>query len=98
MSEYIPKPIDTYDVVIPDDIKEQWEIVAKNTHEVWSKGRMDEGWTYGSELNYEKKTHPSLIPYEELSEAEKDYDRRTSMETLKVILSMGYKITKEEGV
>lgn len=97
MSEYVPKPMDTSNVVIPDDIKELQEVIAKNTHEVWSKGRMDEGWRYGNNLNYEEKTHPSLVPYEELSESEKDYDRRTSIETIKVILNMGYKIIKEEG-
>lgn len=95
MSEYIPKPMDTSGIVVPEDIKELQEIISKNTHEVWSKGRMDEGWVYGEHLDYVKKTHPSLIPYEELSEAEKDYDRRTSMETLKIILNMGYKIVKE---
>lgn len=96
MGEYIPRPVDTDNIEIPEDIRELQELIAKNTHEVWSQGRMNEGWVYGTELNYEKKTHPSLIPYEELSEAEKDYDRRTSMETLKVILSMGYKIVREE--
>ena len=96
MSRYIPKTIDTSEVVIPESIKELQELIAQNTHEVWSKGRMEEGWVYGSELNHEKKTHPCLIPYEELSESEKEYDRRTSMETLKVILAMGYKIVKED--
>ena len=95
MNEYIPKPIDTDNIEIPEDIRELQEFIAKNTHEVWSQGRMAEGWTYGPELDYEKKTHPSLIPYEELSESEKDYDRRTSQETLKLILSLGYKIIKE---
>ena len=97
MREYKPSPKNTDNIVIPEDIKELQERIAENTHEVWSKGRMDEGWVYGSELDYEKKTHPSLIPYEELSESEKDYDRRTSMETLKLILSMGYKIVKDEN-
>ena len=95
MNAYKPKPMDTSKTVIPNEIKELQEILAKNTHEVWSQGRMAEGWTYGIELDYEKKTHPSLIPYEELSESEKDYDRRTSQETLKLILNLGYKIIKE---
>ena len=40
------------------------------------------------------KQHPCLVPYEELSEVEKDYDRRTSMETLKFIIAQGYTISK----
>lgn len=40
------------------------------------------------------KTHPCLIPYEELTEIEKDYDRRTSQETIKALISMWYKISR----
>lgn len=98
MSGYLPKPIDTSEVEVPEDIKELMEIISQNTHEVWSKGRMNEGWVYGERLDYQAKTHPSLVHYEELSEEEKDYDRRTSMETLKVILKIGYKIIKEENI
>ena len=73
MADYIPQPIDTSKVEIPEEIKELQEILAKNTHEVWSQGRMSEGWSYGTELNHGKKTHPGLIPYEELNESEKEY-------------------------
>jgi hypothetical protein len=38
--------------------------------------------------------HPSLVPYEELLESEKEYDRATSLETLKVPLSLDYVISK----
>ena len=92
MEKYVPNPIDTSQVNVPEEIIALAEILAKNTHEVWSKGKMDEGWVHGETVDYKLKTHPDLIPYEQLSETQKDYDRRTSMETLKVILSKGYKI------
>ena len=38
------------------------------------------------------KTHPCLVPYEELPECEKEYDRNTSIETLKLIMKLGFKI------
>lgn len=41
------------------------------------------------------KKHPYLIPYEELPEEEKEYDRGTSVGTLKLILKLGFRITKE---
>lgn len=44
----------------------------------------------------ERKTHPDLVPYEGLSDSEKEYDRKTSLETLRVILSLGYRISKSE--
>ena len=91
---YIPKPIDTSDIELSAEIKELSELLAKNTHEVWSLGRMNDGWTYGEQRDDAKKHHPCLIPYEELSDSEKEYDRNTSLETLKLILKLGYKITK----
>jgi len=97
MKEYKPNPIDTSDIVLNDDILKLAEHLAKNTHEVWSSGRIQDGWTYGDKRDDEKKKHPCLIPYEELSETEKDYDRRTSMETLKLILKLGYEIRRKDA-
>ncbi len=93
---YIPNPVDTKDVVLDEEILELSEYLAKNTHEVWAKGRIDDGWSYGAVRNDEKKLHPCLIDYELLSEAEKEYDRRTAMETLKLIIKLGYKISRED--
>jgi hypothetical protein len=92
---YKPKPIDTGDVKLPDEIMELAEVLSRNTHEVWSANRIKDGWVYGEVRDDEKKHHPCLIPYDELSEVEKDYDRHTSLETLKLIVKLGYKIVKE---
>ena len=94
MKKYEPNPIDTSDVEIPQELVALTEQIAKNVHEVWSAGRIKDGWVYGPERNDEKKETPCLVSYEELSETEKDFDRNTAMETLKLILKLGYKISK----
>ena len=71
------------------------EKLAKNVHEVWAKNKFNEGWTYGPKTNDNLKTHSSLVPYEMLSEQEKDYDRNTLIESLKVLDKLGYKIEKK---
>jgi hypothetical protein len=91
---YIPHPIDTSDIQLPEELIELAETISKNVHEVWSKNRMDEGWTYGPDRNDEKKETPCLVPYEELPEVEKAYDRNTALNTLKYIVSLGFKISK----
>lgn len=91
---YTPKPLDTSDIILSDNILELSEKISKNTHEVWSAGRIRDGWVYGRTRNDDKKEHPCLVPYEELPESEKEYDRNTSLETLKLIVKLGYKITK----
>lgn len=92
---YDPKPLNTDDVVLSDDLIKLTDKIAENVHDIWARGRLDEGWTYGEEKNSEKMTTPLLIPYDELSESEKEYDRKTAMETLKMIIKLGYKIDKE---
>ena len=91
---YIPKPIDTSDVSLPEELVALTEKIAENVHDVWSAGRMAEGWTYGKKKDAEKKTTPLLIPYSELPESEKAYDRNTAFETLRLIVKMGYRIEK----
>ena len=55
---------------------------------------MAEGWVYGSVKDLEKKTTPQLVAQEELPDEEKAYDRNTALETLKLIVKLGYSITK----
>lgn len=93
-SSYIPHPIDTSDVILEPEILALAERLAKNTHDVYVQGRLTEGWTLGPRDDI-AKTNPTLIPYEQLSESEKEYDRRTSLETLKVIQKLGYDLTKK---
>ena len=89
---YKPNPINTKDIELSEDILTLSELLARNTHEVWSAGRIADGWTYGEERDDALKKHPCLIPYDELPEEEKDYDRETALETLRVIQGLGYSI------
>ena len=92
---YKPNPINTQDIILPDELLELTEKLAENTHEVWAEGRINEGWKYGPSRNDETKENPCLVPYDRLSESEKSYDRNTALETLKLIVKLGYTITKK---
>jgi len=92
--KYIPQPIDTTDVKLPEELGQLVEQMSKNVHEVWAETRIKQGWKYGEQRNDELKTHPCLVPYENLPEEEKDYDRNTSISTLKLIMKQGFKIAK----
>lgn len=91
---YIPKPMDTDDILLPAELTPLIEQMARNVHEVWAKSRLDQGWTYGEERNDALKHHPCLVPYEDLPEAEKAYDRDTATGTIKLICKLGFKITR----
>ncbi len=92
---YIPKPIDTKNIALPAELLELTEEIAENVHENWSQSRINDGWTYGEKRDDQKKTTPCLVPYDELTEEEKEYDRKTALETLKLIIALGYTIEKQ---
>ena len=89
---YTPQPIDTTGVELPKELEVLVEQMSKNVHEVWAETRIQQGWTYGEQRNDALKTHPCLVPYEELPDSEKEYDRNTSIGTLKLIMKLGFKI------
>ena len=92
---YKPNPIDTSGIQLPDELLELTEKIAENVHENWSLGRISEGWTYGAVRDDKNKTTPCLVPYSELTESEKEYDRVTAIQTLKLIVALGYGIEKK---
>lgn len=91
---YKPEPIDTLAVTLNEKILKLTELLAKNAHDIWARQRLAEGWRYGLVRDDAKKEHPCLVPYEELPESEKQYDRNAAMETLKAIIALGYRIEK----
>ena len=94
MNTYNPKPIDTSAIELSSDLLELTEQIAKNVHEVWCAGRIEDGWTYGEKRDDNLKQTPCLVPYSILPESEKEYDRKTALSTLKLVLSLGYRIEK----
>lgn len=89
---YIPEPINLDGIELPKVLCDLTERIAENVHEVWAQSRMAQGWTYGEIRDDIKKTHPCLVPYNQLPEIEKDYDRHTAVETLKLVMKLGYDI------
>ena len=91
---YEPQPIDVSGIELPEALIPLTEALARNVHEVWAATRLAQGWRYGPERNDARKEHPCLIPYDELSEEERTYDRQTALETLKLIQHLGFEIRK----
>ena len=94
-TDYVPHPVDTASIQLPEELNVLVEHMAKNVHEVWAEGRMKEGWSYGPERSDSLKQNPCLVPYEELTDEEKEYDRSTALGTLKLIRKLGFSIQKE---
>jgi hypothetical protein len=94
VTTYFPKTIDTSNIELTADLQKLVERLAENTHDHWARKRMDEGWRYGPKRNDSEKKHPDLVPYNDLSEAEKEYDRKTVVEAIKAIMALGYDVKR----
>jgi RyR domain len=91
---YAPRPIATAHIQLTTDQRALVEALAANVHDVWGAKRIADGWVYGPNRDDAKKTHPGLVPYAELSEGEKDYDRVMVEQVIRAALVLGYRIEK----
>ena len=96
MKTYNPKPIDISDVELTEDLNELREAIAENAHEVWAADRQAQGWVFGPHRNDAAKETPCMVPYDQLPESEKDFDRNMAMNTIKLLKKLGYDLIKHE--
>lgn len=94
---YTPRPIDSAAVALPPALTALTERLAENAHDLWAAQRMADGWTQGPKRDDGAKKHPCLVPYAELPESEKEYDRQAALGTLKAILALGYRVLPPGG-
>src|SRR3989339_1276211 len=89
---YEPKLLDLTGVEIPADLTNLVEQLSEITHDNWLKARLADGWRHGKSRNDLLKEHPCLVPYDELPESEKEYDRKNSLGVIQAMLALGYRI------
>jgi hypothetical protein len=97
MATYVPETIDTSQVEMEPELERLVEQLARNNHDHWAQSRINEGWRYGSKRDDHAKEHPDLVPYHDLPESEKEYDRKTVVEALKAIVALGYEIKPRQS-
>jgi len=92
--DYQPRPIDTRAVSLPEELHDLVELLAESAHDQWALLRFSQGWIFGPERDDALKRHPCLVPYSELPDSEREYDRRTAIETLKAVVALGYELRR----
>ena len=90
---YEPTPINTSGIELPASLDPLIEKLSAHNHDIWAQGRIAEGWTWGEKRDDAARKHPDLVPYAQLPEGEKQYDRNSVLESLKAIVALGYQIT-----
>ena len=95
---YLPQPVDTSQVELPQELIDLGEAIAENVHDVWAQGRLSEGWTYGPQRDDTHLRHPDLVPYCALPESEKEYDRLMALNTIKLVQKLGFQIIQSSSL
>lgn len=94
---YKPAPLDLSAVVLTPKLEELIDQLAENTHNLWAKERIHQGWTYGLNEDSENFRSPHLVPYNKVDEAIKKANRDTASETVRTLLVYGYNLDPPTG-
>lgn len=95
-ADYTPHPIDTSDVELSPELEELVERLSESNHDNWARQRIRDGWVHGGQRDDDRKTHPGLVPYDELPDGEKAYDRISVVETVKAMIALGYEVRRRD--
>ncbi len=79
------------DITVSDQLLEK---LAEQVHITWMNQRIKEGWSYGPVRDDEKKQTPCIVPFQNLPEIEKEYDRITARTVINTLQNEGYIITR----
>lgn len=94
--KYNPEPIDTSGISLPEDLAKILETLSENTHEIWAKSRIEDGWMHGQRRNDRLRRSPMLVPYKNLPESEKKYDRVIVENLMKTLIKLGFDIVRKD--
>ena len=86
--------IHTSELAISDD---QIEIQAIREHDRWMAERIRSGWTYAPIRDNARKHHPLLVPWDQLSEDDKDKDRVTIKTLPGQVERAGFGVRRRDG-
>ena len=97
---FVPKPIDVSDIKLPKSYLHIMDHIAEYLHDVWAVNKIEYGWGYGTVRHDEKKLHPDLIPFSQMTEPQKKWDLELAEKTIKTLKALGYDLVppSKEGI
>ncbi|XP_039761395.1 ryanodine receptor isoform X13 [Pararge aegeria] len=94
---YKPAPLDLSAVTLTPKMDELVDQLAENTHNLWARERIQQGWTYGLNEDSDMHRSPHLVPYPKVDDAIKKANRDTASETVRTLLVYGYNLDPPTG-
>ncbi|KAI5643469.1 ryR domain-containing protein [Phthorimaea operculella] len=90
-------PLDLSAVTLTPKMDELVDQLAENTHNLWARERIQQGWTYGLNEDPDMQRSPHLVPYPKVDDAIKKANRDTASETVRTLLVYGYMLDPPTG-
>ena len=85
-------PVDTSGVELSGEMIRLIDILARNMHESRAKEYLEAGWRFGDSMDIVKRTHPDLMPYDELTDIQKERYVSTASSVVKTMTAIGFKL------
>ena len=79
--------------VMSDD---EIETLAITEHRRWAASRRLSGWRFGATRDNTKKLHPDLVPWDDLEESNREYDREPVRNLPQLLAAIGYGIERQQ--
>lgn len=77
---------------VTEVIRQNLEPLAEAEHNGWMEHRRDNGWQYAEKRDDAARRHPAMLPYDQLTEADKGKDRNQVRNYPSILAKAGYKI------
>ena len=74
---------------------EELELLSRMEHDRWWRDREADGWTFAPEKDAERKKSPYLLPWQELPEEIREYDRDTVRGLPALLAEAGFHIVRK---
>ena len=68
------------------------EVLAQLEHRRWMADKYLAGYSYGKVRDEDHMLHPDLIPWDDLTEADREKDRNNVRQIPELLSTQGYKI------
>jgi len=92
----LPAPLPDGDAPAFAFSDDEVEELARAEHDRWERNLRGQGWRFGPVKDAELKLHPSLVPWSELSEDERDTDREPVRALPEMLARLGFAIVRSE--
>jgi hypothetical protein len=77
---------------------QEHEILARMEHDRWWADKALAGWTHAPDRNDLQLLHPDMIPYEQLSDKIKQWDRNSVIKMIEILDSEGLVVTRTDDL